>query len=245
MEDSKNKMDAPSGEPDWTRGVILTLWTLNKKYEAALKQHQVFPVKESEVDREEVSDAYRFLSTPWERLLDGRIYHNLALMQNRRDAEMASPEAPPKGWIGQLAFEVKRRATPILFLSGREAGTPPLSLPDPATQLDMTASQSREDRRAMTRHRVSFRALPTRELEARREELISKLAGHRFSLQQLSKQLTNWELDLLSQMIRDGVISAVFTGPSTLAFREPRGRAELPFAAAAIETRKREKVERK
>jgi len=244
VDDKARNAETPPKDMEWTRGVVLTLWTLNKKYEAALKQHQVIPLKESEVDREEVADAYQFLSTPWERLLDGRLYHNLAVMQTRRDAEMAAPDAPPQGWIDQLASEVKRRATPILFLSSREASTLSLSLPDPAAQLDMTTPPSREDQRAMTKHRVAFRALATEELDERCERLISKLAGRRFSLQQLASQLTNWELDLLSQMIRDGRIDAVFIGISTLAFRKPRGGAELPFAAAAVEAQKREKVPR-
>ncbi|MFX1562811.1 MAG: hypothetical protein ACFFDP_05850, partial [Promethearchaeota archaeon] len=39
-----------SRTPLMTKGEVITLWTLTKKYDVALKEHEVVGLKESEVD---------------------------------------------------------------------------------------------------------------------------------------------------------------------------------------------------
>jgi hypothetical protein len=244
LEDKKNQ----SGQAPTilTKGVVVTLWNLTKKYEVALKEREVFAIKESEVDREEVADAYHFLETPWERVLDGRFYKALAMMQHRRDAVTVTPDTTPEEWIALFAAEVKRRATPLVFLTSPEATISTLALPQEETPIASSAPPTADDRAAIARYQVAFEQVSIGKLDDLRSRLIARLRGKQLSLGELSASLTNWELDLLSQLIRDGDLPAVFVDRTTIAFR-PSKRAsqeDIPFAAAAVEVRNREKVQK-
>jgi hypothetical protein len=244
--DKKNQPGQRQAPAVLTKGVVVTLWNLTKKYEVALKQREVFAVKESEIDREEVADAYNFLETPWERVLDGRFYKTLAMMQHRRDAVTVTPETTPEEWIAGFAGEVKRRATPLVFLTSPEATLPTLALPQEETPIASSAPPTANDRAALARYQVAFEQVPIGKLDDLRTRLITRLRGKQLTLAELSASLTNWELDLLSQLIRDGDLPAVFVDRATLAFRRPKPQSpeDVAFAAAAVEVRNREKVQK-
>ncbi len=226
------------------KGIIITLWNLTKKYDIALKHHEIFPIKESEIDREEISDAYQFLETPWERVLDGRFYETVATMQHRRDSHFAIPDVTPGEWINQFAKEVKRRATPLLFLISRESAIPHFVLPRDDSPLAITKAPTKEDQSAIAKHQIRFCQIAASELDTRQKKLIQQLQGKQFKLKELSKILTNWELDLLSQMIRDKVMPAIFLDAQTIRFKKSKHRVdeEIIFVAGAIEVIRREEV---
>ncbi len=229
-----------------TKTVVITLWNLTKKYEVALKKHDVVPVKEAEIDREEVTDAFRVLETPWERNLDGRFYHTLASMQHHRDAQLAAPEIAPEEWISQFAMEVKRRATPILFLINQDRTIPPFDLPPEDIPLALEEAPSREDKQAMRKHRIHFTEFSIDSLDARRASIVKRLRGKRYSYTALSEQLTNWELDILSQMIRDNVLPATFE-KTAIIFRDPSPtrKSHTTYTSVAIAAKNHEEVSRR
>ncbi len=224
-----------------TKSVVITLWNLTKKYEIALKQHDVVPVKEAEIDREEVTDAFRVLETPWERNLDGRFYHTLAKMQHHRDSQLATPEIAPEEWISQFATEVKRRATPLLFLVNKERTIPPIDLPLGDTPVTMDEAPSTEDRQAMQKHRIFYDEITIKTLDARRASILKRLKGKRYSYTALAEMLTNWELDLLSQMVRDNILPATFDKKAII-FRNPGSQSNPALTAVAIAAKKHEEV---
>ena len=231
--------------PYGTKTVVITLWNLTKKYEVALKQHDVFPVKEAEIDREEVADAFRILETPWERNLDGRFYHTLASMQHHRDLQLTVPEIAPEEWISQFADEVKRRGTPLLFLLNQERAIPPFDLPPIDTPVTLEEAPSKEDKQAMRKHRILFNEISMDALDAFRAAIVKRLLGKRYSFTALSELLTNWELDLLSQMIRDNILPATFE-KSGIIFRDPSpSRKSRPYyTAVAIAAKNHAEVSR-
>ncbi len=225
-----------------TKSVIITLWDLTKKYEIALKHKEVFPIKESEIDREEVTDAFHLLETPWERNLDGRFYHTLSTMVHRRDSQLATPEITSEQWIHQFANVVKRRATPLLFLISPERSVPPFDLPPVDSPVTLAEPPSRDDRIALQKHKVPFEEVSFTSLETRRSRLVKRLQGKRFKYSELADHLSNWELDLLSQMIRDNSLPAIFDKTS-VTFREVAfSKSNSAFSAVAIAAKKYEEV---
>jgi hypothetical protein len=224
-----------------TKGVVITLWNLTKKYEVALKQQEIFPIKEAEVDREEVEDAYRLLETPWERNLDGRFYFTLASMQHQRDSQLAAPEIAPEEWISQFASEVKRRATPVLFLINQERTIPPFELPPADSPVAIDDAPTQDDKEAMHKHRISYEEISIDTLDTRRAAILKRLQGKRYSYSALSEILTNWELDLLSQMIRDNICPATFEKTGII-FRNPPPKSNPIFSAVALTAQNHEEV---
>ena len=225
-----------------SKNLIITLWDLTKKYEIALKHKEVFPIKESEIDREEVTDAFRLLETPWERNLDGRFYYTLSTMVHRRDSQLATPEITSEEWIHHFANEVKRRATPLLFLISPERSIPPFNLPPADTPVTLAEPPSRDDHLAMQKHRVPFKEVSFTSLDTRRNSLVKRLQGKRFKYSELADHLSNWELDLLSQMIRDNSLPAIFDKTS-VTFREVSlSKSNSAFSAVAIAAKKYEEV---
>jgi hypothetical protein len=232
--------------PFGTKRITITLWNLTKKYEGALKQKDIIPVKEAEVDREEVAEAYRVLETPWERNLDGRFYHTLATMQHRRDSHIAAPELAPQEWLLHFANEVKRRATPLLFVVNQESSVPSFALPHVDDPVTMAQAPTRDDRQAMKKHQVPFSDVSIESLDSIRKTLQERLRGKRFKYSELSDHLTNWELDLLSQMIRDNHIPALFDKTSVKFLSTPQNPStNSAFAAVAIEAKNYQEVQRR
>ncbi len=235
---------SPDKQEQVVKGIVMALWNLSKKYEKALKDQEVFEIRESERDREEVSEAYRFVETPWEHVLDGRCYLNMAKMQLQRDAVLAAIDVTPEVWISRFATEVKRRATPLVFLPSREIIAPEFTMPDGDNPLASSVVSTPEDRADLARHKVAYDQLLQEELKGLREKLTAQLEGKRYSIDELAELLTNWELDILSQMIRDGGISASFLGKSIIAFRPSKRKTdEVSFAAVAVESRRRQEVQ--
>lgn len=226
------------------KGIVMTLWNLSKKYEKALKDQEVFEIRESESDREGVAEAYRFVETPWEHVLDGRCYLNMAKMQLTRDAVLAAIDVTPEVWISRFATEVKRRATPLVFLASREIIAPEFTLPDGDNPIASSVASTPEDRAGLARHKVAYDQLLQEELKGLRAQLAARLEGKRYSIDELAELLTNWELDILSQMIRDGGISASFLGKSTIVFRPSKRKTdEVSFAAVAVISKRRQEVQ--
>ena len=226
-----------------TKDLIVTLWNLTKKYEGALKHHEIVPIKEAEIDRDEVADSYRIVETPWERGLDGRFYHTLAIMQHHRDSQLATPDISPQEWIRYFATEVKRRATPLLFVASPEQSVPPFGLPPTENPVAQADPPTPDDRQAMQRLKISFEAMAYKTLEDCRIAIIHKLQGKRIKYNDLAEQLTNWELDLLSQMIRDNTISATFE-KTTIKFHDAPRRSPLnsEYVTVAITAKHYEEV---
>jgi hypothetical protein len=193
-----------------TKDLIVTLWNLTKKYEGAIKHREVLPIKEAEIDREEVTDSYKVVETPWERGLDGRFYHTLATMQHHRDSQLATPDISPQEWIRYFATEVKRRATPLLFVTSPEKSVPPFGLPAEDSPVALAEPPTPDDQQAMRKLKIPYEELSYQSLEDCRSAIIQRLQGKRIKYTDLADQLTNWELDLLSQMVRDNTISTTF-----------------------------------
>ncbi len=227
-----------------TKGVVITLWNLTKKYEVALKTKDIIPIKEAEIDREEVADAYRVLETPWERTLDGRFYQTIAIMQHHRDSQLAAPEIAPEEWIEYFANEVKRRSTPLLFLVSPEQSIPPFNLPQADEPVTMAKAPTQDDKLAIRRHQVSFVELAIEALNDRRNAIRKKLQGKQIKYTELPELLTNWELDLLSQMIRDNEIPATFN-KTWINFHQKSHSKKTgsDFTAVAIAATKYEEVQ--
>ena len=226
-----------------TKDLIITLWNLTKKYEGALKHREIVPIKEAEIDREEVADSYRLVETPWERGLDGRFYHTLATMQHRRDSQLATPDISPQEWIRYFATEVKRRAMPLLFIVSPEQSVPPFGLPPEDNPVAQADPPTHDDRQAMQRLRIPFEAISYESLEDYRTALMHRLQGKRIRYNDLAEQLSNWELDLLSQMVRDNTLSATFE-KTTIRFHDaPRPTPlDSEYVAVAIAAKNYEEV---
>ena len=122
---------------------------------------------------------------------------------------------------------------------------PPLALPHADSPVALAEAPTQDDRLAIRKYQVPFIELPTGSVETREKELLARLHGKRFTFMELSHHLTNWELDLLSQMIRDNIIPAVFDKTS-IHFRHPKRKksTEMPLAATAFMVTKHEEVER-
>ena len=225
------------------KDLIVTLWNLTKKYESAMRHREVVPIKEAEIDRGEVADSYCIIETPWERGLDGRFYHTLAAMQHQRDSQLATPDISPQEWIRYFATEVKRRATPILFVVSPEKSIPALGLPPEDSPVAHADPPTSDDRQAMRKHQIPYEEFSYQSLEDCRSGLIQRLQGKRIPYTDLAEHLTNWELDLLSQMIRDNAISTTFEKTSIKFHNDLRSSPfDSDFVAVAIAAKNYEEV---
>ena len=107
---------------EWATTIFQTLFELEKKYSRSIKKKEVVHVREAEEDRSKVSDAYLYLKTQKENLIDSALYEDFIDMNELKKSDKAhlkalSDQTNQKN-IGRLEdlqqdFSKKNRYKPI------------------------------------------------------------------------------------------------------------------------------------
>jgi len=224
---------------DDDEGVLGRLWEVAHKYQRQLARGEVAPLSEAEDDRRKVSPLARKLRTTTERTLDGLAYRSLAEMQVRRDSRRLLSNVAPPLRLKRLGFELAVRAKPIVFLAGAGALAPRGLLAsvrfegegEGENPLAELAAELDESER-----RVAFRDLDEAALERLRGDLKRRVVGRRFRRDQLARELSASEADLLSQLARRGEVTIIADREGNVEVAEGRA-ARGTVIAVAIQPR--------
>jgi len=208
------------GEYLTERDIRLILWTIAKEYEEAIKKRKVIPIERTEYDREIVNKLWKILKRLDEKLLNLRTLIDFVQMVRVRDYTLLLQTKPHLDRIYQLAVEVKRRSTPIVSFLGYPIMQSELYISD--NILEKPSSISTDLDESSMNDNILFNLesqtysesvnLSLDEIEKMKEDIIEKVNGKEFSLDELPRIFKSWELELLSQMLLSNELESEIKG---------------------------------
>jgi len=179
---------------------------------------QVPPLAESEEDRKEVSDAYLEIEAQRHRQLDARVYQSLVKMQRTRDTKIALEGTTEKERLRMIAWEVKTRTQPVIFLPGDSTIEIDIFAMHDGSSVRIVDGDSKEiavEDAIVTNSTVAIldsltqRVLTQEEKQFLMEELIALLVGKSYTPATLEALLDDVQADLLSLLIREKRLMAL------------------------------------
>ncbi len=199
------------------------LWGLTVKYKGLQKKNQVIPISESEEDRKKVSNAYPLLKRPREKILDGTIYKYLTKMQRTRDTRILLEKTTPEERLKLLAWEVRIRTSPLIFLHGHTY-----------LHLNLFETFEKKERKDILdiiideeihildeeMEKVRLRPLTEYDIANMKQKLMDKLINKKIPISSLHQYISHWEADILSQLIRNEEITIVLVFGNLIEFRK-------------------------
>ena len=218
---SKNKRDgerdpekAPEkGKNDKEEKIEKKLWNVARKYKTLLDSGEVPPIRESEEDRESVSEAYREIETQRHRNLDARVYNSLTKMQRTRDTKVAMEGTTEKDRLKMIAWEVKIRQQPVMFTPGDSTLNMSIFNTHDGNSIQILEGKSDselliEDNILEGKGIAILENLPLRNLTKEqkielREKIINIFADKTFTKNEFETKLDSILADLISLMVRE------------------------------------------
>lgn len=207
--------------------IRMILWSIAKEYEIAIANKEIIPIKKTEFDREIINKLQKVITRLDEKLLDMRVLIDFATMIKVRDYELLLKSKTKIERLYILAQEVKKRATPVIFLPGY----PMLKEMYDSYEFKMKREKIVESKKEneqinklltiLKESNVAYTSchkFTNEELDNMKEKIIKKLANKTFTFRELTRILTAWELDLLSQMIQNNEIKNEIILPDKIRF---------------------------
>ncbi len=169
---------------------------------------EIIPVDQSEQDREEVNDLYTSIELPSTQLLDSKFYTQVIKMNRERDKNYLKEGTTRKERIAILAQMITRVTTPIIFLNHKR--NIQLSKLFILTEDKKEKKQEKEDK--IYTDPPNNITLPTElsqaDINKLKNQVMQKTLNKTWSNQSPSDlNLSDWEADILSQLIRDEELS--------------------------------------
>jgi len=196
-------------------GVEKRLWSVAKKYKSLLDKGEVPQVSESEDDRKEVEDAYLELSSNRHWQLDARVYQSLTKMQRTRDAKIALEGTTEKDRLRMIAWEVKTRTQAVIFILGDNTLEMDIFNLHDVSNVRIIEGDAKEilieddileSKGIAILDNLQLRKLTKTQKMKLKKEVLAKFENKEFSKEDLNKNLDSLYADLISLMVREGMI---------------------------------------
>jgi hypothetical protein len=159
-----------------------------------------------------VETAYKVIANPRQRKLDAKVYQLLTETQRTRDTKVALEGTTEQDRLRMIAWEVKTRLQPILFLAGETTlstkmfdfhETKEVTILDETEKELLIEDNIIENSGVAILEKLSLRNLTEEEKSKLKDELLQKLLGKTLSKKELEKSLDSLAADLLSLMVRE------------------------------------------
>jgi len=197
---------------NWSEIVFHTLFELEKKYSRFIKRKEVVGVRESEGDRERVSDAYLYLKNQKENLVDSALYKDFIDMSELRELSYLENLLHPEKRLDEFALTVAKLCQSIVFTKGDTK----IDSRDFISLLNEEAKdmEFEEDINQFLQHYQDY-FIPLKNVFLSKGEVMNiedriyeKLIGKKIKKNELNVILTSVEAEILSKMVSEKKIFA-------------------------------------
>ncbi len=201
---------------DWSEIIFQTLFELEKKYSKSLRKKEVVGVYESENDRKRVSDAYIYLNSQRESLVDSALYEGFINMSELRESSYLEQMFLLEQRLNDFGQFVAKSCQSVFFTMGKptieyssidfEAKTELIATDDKA-EIKLFIRKNQDRLRVFESTFLSYGDILNYE-----KELFEKLLNKRFKKKELEDLLSVIETEILSKLISEKKIRMVQKG---------------------------------
>ena len=244
MTDQESTDEANSSEiimieetSDWSEIIFQTLFELEKKYSKSLRKKEVVGVIESEKDRTRVSDAYIYLNSQRESLVDSALYEGFINMSELRESSYLEQMFLLEQRLTNFGLFVAKSCQSIFFTMGKP--TIEYSSVDFEAKTELIASEDRDEIKLFIRKNQDvlrvFESilLSYGDILNYEKDLFEKLLDKKFKKKELENLLSVVETEILSKMISEKKIRVVQQG-EYLVFSKNGDYEELKGISSSI-----------
>ncbi|MFW9923278.1 MAG: hypothetical protein ACFFDW_08350 [Candidatus Thorarchaeota archaeon] len=194
-------------------GVEKKLWEVARKYKTLFDKGIVPQIDESEEDRKSVENAYEQLSTNRHWQLDANVYQSLSKMQRTRDAKVALEGTTETERLRMIAWEVKTRLQPIIFITGDSTVEMEIFNMHDTTAVRIIEGDNKEilvednvivDKGVAILDDLPLRKISKQQKKQMKQEIIKQFGGKSFTLSEMNEIFDSINADLISLMTREG-----------------------------------------
>ncbi|MGQ4832833.1 MAG: hypothetical protein ACP6IS_02905 [Candidatus Asgardarchaeia archaeon] len=204
------------------REIVKKLWDIAKKYELAIKSSEIFPIEETEQDRNIVNTLFSRYADLRTKILDARIVLNFVTMQRLRDIHVISKYLDKSEILRYIAYQVKRRGSPVIsfpaygFYKHTKLSKSSQIISTEINESDI--SEFKEKISELLSEDLTLsddEVLENQNFENLRNSVLLKLEhllNRPIAIEKLKQILTPLELNVLSQILRDNLLFAYKIG---------------------------------
>ncbi|MHA1200924.1 MAG: hypothetical protein ACTSQ4_00185 [Candidatus Heimdallarchaeaceae archaeon] len=200
----------------WSEIIFQTLFELEKKYSKSLRKKEVVSVIESENDRKRVTDAYIYLNSQRESLVDSALYEGFINMGELRESSYLEQMFLLEQRLNNFGQFVAKTCQSIFFTMGKP--TVEYSSVDFEAKTELIASEDRNEIKLFIRKNQDvlrvFESilLSYGDILNYEKDLFEKLLDKKFKKKELENLLSVVETEILSKMISEKKIRVVQRG---------------------------------
>lgn len=171
---------------------------------------QIIPIDKSENDREEVNSYYKSLESTSLQILDSKFYTQVIKMNRERDKSFLKEGTTRKERIAILSQLITRVTTPVVYLNHKRN----IELSNFRIIEEKKERSNREKEKKNYTDPVNNLEMPKEltggDISALKEKVFEKTLNKSWDNKKgLKFDLTDWEADILSQLIRDEELSVL------------------------------------
>ena len=205
----KNKSDDQNADEKEISSVISSK-ILEYKSSLDAVPVQIIPIDQSENDRQKVNKFYQSLVSPSLQILDSKFYSQIIKMNRERDKSFLKEGTTRKERITILAQLISRVTTPVIYLNHKRN----IQLSN-FRIMDEKKGKNKDEKEKINYidpivHYNFPKELSGVDLQSLKEQVLQKTVNKTWdNVIGLKFDLTDWEADVLSQLIRDEELSVL------------------------------------
>ncbi|MHA1827183.1 MAG: hypothetical protein ACTSX6_00900 [Candidatus Heimdallarchaeaceae archaeon] len=226
---------------EWNELVFQLLFELEKKYAKFLKNKEVVHVGESENDRIRVSDAYLYLNSLKENVIDSELYKYFLDMAELREKSYLDKFLQPEKRIETFAQTVSKLCQPIIsFGKHSKIENKKLTIYLTDEIIENTSKKNTKQFIEKNKNQVAYlKSILLSKVDelAIERDLLNKLKNLKIKKEELDSLLTSYEAEMLSKLISEGKIS-IIQSKNYLIIKDPEENEQSMSSSLLISPQK-------
>ena len=198
---------------EWVETTFQLVFELKRKYGKSIRKKEIVKLIESEEDRSKVSDAYLYMQSKKESIMDSSLYEDFIKMNELRENDLLEQLLYPHERLKAFADKVRSLCIPITYFSG----TTQTSYEEPLNDLteeviDLASIDEIENflkKYKVFLEKLSIKSLDKGEILNIENTIKDKLVGKKINKNKINNLLTTLEAEILSKLISEKKIRVI------------------------------------
>lgn len=231
---------------EWATTIFQTLFELEKKYSRSIKKKEVVHVREAEEDRSKVSDAYLYLKTQKENLIDSALYEDFIDMNELREISYLEQILLPEQRLADFARTIAKLSQAVFYTASQNR----IRITNVAEIISKEIIDL-ESKEALKQFILKYQdfVTPLKNIKLSKSDImnlesgiISKLVNQRIKKDELEDILTTAEAEVLSKMISEKKIQVIQMGDELVFARIDEENGEAGISTSVLLSPKMKKA---
>jgi len=201
---------------EWSTEIFQMLFELEKKYSKSIKKKEVVTVSEAEDDRSKVSDAYLYLKTQKENLIDSALYEDFIDMNELREISYLEQLLLPEQRLEDFAKTIAKLSQAVFYTASQNRFN--ITNVSEVLSKDIINLESKELLMQFIKQYKNF-VTPLKNIKLSKGDIlniesgiISKLVNKKIMKDDLEDILSTAEAEVLSKMISEKKLQVIQEG---------------------------------